>query len=531
MKTKSKDNETQLYDKVGLLLGIDVRSLAAFRICIGTIMLVDLVARSKLLTSHYSDSGILSREVLMGLSENPMLLSINMLSGDATWQAVVFVCGGIAAVMLTVGYKTRVAVVICWLAYLSIHVRNPFVNNLGDWFLLDLLIWGTLLPLGSAWSIDVNKVEVDSKASTVILSVASLGIMFQVVSLYVFSVFYKISPIWHTEGTAVYYALNLDRLVTPIGNELLKASSEWLNLMTFSVLNLERWGWVILFVPGFNGFFRMIGVICFISFHVGLIVFLHLGIFPFICISAWLLFVPGSFWDRISRVMVKVREQKFLQNRNRFSSLKSKPNREQAKSLMPNGLETLVAAFLLWSILSSNLVHSGLMGVGYYDNAYRYVEPLINSLNLRQRWNMFSPHPAKRDGWFVFAGETKDGRLIDVFKEGDRVDWRRPSNIANTYRNQRWRKNLEWVMDRWDPHARLVASYLLNSWNQSQVENEQIVGLYVYFIEEYTLHPGEGDAISDLKVIYKRHSDIKNEIASIKKRRVVAILDEKNTGL
>jgi hypothetical protein len=45
-------------------LGVDLRSLALFRICLGSLILVDLVLRSVDLQAHYTDFGVLPRGVL-----------------------------------------------------------------------------------------------------------------------------------------------------------------------------------------------------------------------------------------------------------------------------------------------------------------------------------------------------------------------------------------------------------------------------------------------------------------------------------
>ena len=43
--------------------GIDLRSLALFRICVGIILLIDICVRFSDLTVHYVDSGVLPRDV------------------------------------------------------------------------------------------------------------------------------------------------------------------------------------------------------------------------------------------------------------------------------------------------------------------------------------------------------------------------------------------------------------------------------------------------------------------------------------
>lgn len=47
------------------LLGFDLRSLALFRICLGILILVDLIVRFQDLKAHYTDFGVLPRHILI----------------------------------------------------------------------------------------------------------------------------------------------------------------------------------------------------------------------------------------------------------------------------------------------------------------------------------------------------------------------------------------------------------------------------------------------------------------------------------
>ncbi|MBX2819129.1 MAG: HTTM domain-containing protein, partial [Rhodothermaceae bacterium] len=288
-----------IYERAESLLGIDARSLGLFRIALGVVLLYDLVIRSFSLNAHYTDQGIVSRHVLKGLSDNPILLSLNMLSGDPLWQGLLFFLAACFTVCLIIGYRSQLACFGCLVLMLSIHVRNPFVNNLGDWFLLHLLFWGCLLPLGVRFSIDVRRLPSLRQLPRQILSIATLGVLVQIAALYFFSVLKKNSPVWHTDGTAIHYALRLDRFVTHIGEWVLSLPYDWLTTLTSATLFLEQWGPILLFIPFFIGPIRIVLVSGFVLFHSGLALTLELGIFPFVCISAWFLVLPGLFWETL----------------------------------------------------------------------------------------------------------------------------------------------------------------------------------------------------------------------------------------
>src|SRR5450432_3732577 len=94
---------------------IDLRSLSAFRIGIGLVLIWDLIVRSTDLTAHYTDDGVLPRTVLIDnfLSLRPYL-SIHILNGSAVFQALLFCLAGLCALALLLGCRTRAASVACW---------------------------------------------------------------------------------------------------------------------------------------------------------------------------------------------------------------------------------------------------------------------------------------------------------------------------------------------------------------------------------------------------------------------------------
>ena len=146
----AKENNTPafvLYAKIEELLGIDLRSLGLFRIALGFIVLIDLVIRATSIEAHYTDAGVVPRALVFEYGEQPWFLSFHMLSGGLPLQIILFLFTGVGALALLTGYRSRIACFLSWALMLSLHVRNPFVNNLGDWILIDLLFWGMFLPI------------------------------------------------------------------------------------------------------------------------------------------------------------------------------------------------------------------------------------------------------------------------------------------------------------------------------------------------------------------------------------------------
>lgn len=291
---------TYLGHKVRELFGIDIRSLAVFRIGLALVVLRDLSIRAEDLECFYADSGALSRRDLLDLYPSDYHLSLHLLSGLWQVQALLFLLAATCGVMLLFGYRTRVATIGSWLLLISIQGRNPLIGHAGDVVLRVLLFWGMFLPLGACYSLDRARDSSGLVPQRQVSSAATLALLLQVAFLYVFSGLLKSHPVWRSEGTAVWYALSLERFSTELGRWLLNYP-ELLRWLTFATIYLELYGPLVAFIPFWNAWFRMATLVVFVGFHVGLILALGLGIFPFVCIVAWSAFVPGGVWDFLER--------------------------------------------------------------------------------------------------------------------------------------------------------------------------------------------------------------------------------------
>jgi predicted DCC family thiol-disulfide oxidoreductase YuxK len=282
------------------LFGLDLRSLAVFRIGLAVLIIVDLIDRFRDLKAHYTDFGILPRAALIEKFLNPWLWSIHLLSGEALFQGLLFLLAILVALALLVGYRTKIVTILSWILLASLHSRNPVILNAGDIELRLLLFWGMFLPLGAYYSVDSALNSSPKPLPERILSGATVALTLQICFIYWFTGLLKSDPIWWLEGSAVYYALSIDQLVTPFGRFLLNFPP-LLVFFSFSTLWVELLGPFFLFVPVYNGLFRLGTLVTFILLHIGFRLGLVLGLFPYISIVAWLVFLPSDFWNRISQ--------------------------------------------------------------------------------------------------------------------------------------------------------------------------------------------------------------------------------------
>ncbi len=296
--SRVKEKPSRLHQVLSYLFSIDIRALGIFRVFISSIILIDLYNRAKDLKAHYTDFGVLPRVPFLENFANEFHFSFHFLSGHEYFQIALFIISAVFALMLLLGYKTKLATIMSWVLLLSLENRNPMVLNSGDVVFRMLLFWSMFLPLNATYSVDKALDPNQSKPPQKILSIATMGIILQILFVYFFSGLLKDHAIWNKDFTAVYYALQIDQFTTPLG-EWLSGFPTLLKGLTIFVLYLELIGPFALFIPSPKNIFRTIFVFLFVILHVGFALNMHIGIFPFVLMTAWILVFPSQWWDWI----------------------------------------------------------------------------------------------------------------------------------------------------------------------------------------------------------------------------------------
>ncbi|HXG04894.1 MAG TPA: HTTM domain-containing protein, partial [Candidatus Binatia bacterium] len=277
---------------------VDVRSLAVLRAGLGLLLLIDLVLRSRDLVAHYTDAGVLPRAVLFELGASRWLASVHFVNGTWAVQALLFAAAAIAAVALLVGYRTRLASVVCWGMLVSVNARNPLVVLGGDVLMRVALFWAMFLPLGARWSVDRALGRTTGPPARSVVSGGTVAYLVQMVLVYGISALRKSSPEWRSEGSALYYALSLDHLTTPLGEALL-AFPGLLRVLTHGVFWLEVMAPVLLLAPVWKVGARCLVIGALALMHLGIAATLRVGLFPWIAVVTLVPFLPGPVWDAL----------------------------------------------------------------------------------------------------------------------------------------------------------------------------------------------------------------------------------------
>jgi Vitamin K-dependent gamma-carboxylase len=531
--------------KVTEIFGADLRSLATFRIALALLVLGDLASRATDLFQHYTDAGVLPRTVLLGGVLSPWAFSLNLMNGETFFQALLFGVAALAALGMLLGYRTTLMTIVVWVLLLSIDWRNPLINGSEGTLLRVLLFWGMLLPLGAYWSVDRARSEL-SRPSPRFLSLATFGLFMQIAFVYWFTAALKSGPEWRVDGTALYYALSLDQIATPVGHFLLNFPA-LLHVLTFGTFALEAFGPLLLFCPIFTGPVRTGAALAFMSLHFGIWLTMDIGIFPWISAFCMVCFFPTWFWEKASALHTALSRRIALLRRLQAAtarlghaiggfSLALLSSLEGARRLLfagsglhrdpladhtavlplaagtTDGAETstphdevpveepepaelrsslavnLLAFFFVFYILCWNLTT-----VTSFTLPERAV-PLGPFLGLDQYWGMFAPSPSKEDGWYVIPGELRDGQKVDLMPitRDDYgmhpISYEKPQDIPATYKNEHWRKYLENIYNQDHADQRLYfGQYICRQWNAQHKGSDTLETFRIVYMLEKTL--------------------------------------------
>lgn len=435
---------------------VDTRALAAFRIALGAILLVDLLRRSRNLVAFYTDSGVVPRHALSTQVQSVQHLSIHALSGGPAFQATLFIVAGIAALALLIGYRTELAATVSLGLLLSLHVRNPAILHGGDSLLRQLLLWGIFLPLGERWAVDAVRHD-DQRASVV--SLATAGVLLQVVLVYVTNAVFKFrGDIW-LQGGAIERVFALSRHATWVAEVIAEVPL---------ILTVSDYVWLALLVGSpllvvFGGWPRAVLASAFAAGHTGMLVFMQLGIFPLVGMAALLPFLPSVVWDRLPAPPAVVFER--LNSYRPHWRFELPPLRSRVRPLL-----RVVLAVLLVGMFAINGV-----SLGYVDAPDGSPAVLEN-----KAWDMFAPHPPGEDGYYVMPATLQSGGTVDALRRGP-VTWEPPPDVSQTYGNERWRKLLYQLGGGTEAALREpIAEHLCWRWNERHDDRmEQIQMVYV----------------------------------------------------
>ncbi len=484
---------SRLYQYLRASVRIDSRALAAFRISVALLMLVDILLRARNFRRFYTETGVVP-QALAQQAAPVDVPSLYFVSTDPVVTAGLFVLHGLIALQLLIGYRTRIATLLAFVFVVSLGLRNPLVLSYADILFAWLLLWALFVPLGERWSAD--SLHRDRPPRPAIVSVGSALILLQMVTMYVVNGYHKMSSdLWHS-GEAAVLVLGLDdmtfllaELAVSVPTALQYGGQLWFYMLLC--------GWLLICLQGLP---RTLLVGLFIAGHLSFAVTVRIGAFAFVAIAGLILFLPPSFWDdlgnRVRRGGLVDRRTSALCSRltiaaRRLPQRRYRPLLKMRRHRNILELRRLMSALTVRKFAVGTLIIIGVVASlavgGVVDQQGGAVEPLQQGteafVDHQMEWRIFAPTPRTSAQYYVFAAVTEHGTQRDLYSNRP-LSYDRPTEpLQSQYETYRDRFYMNAIASGDPPGAqtRLAASLCAE---RNATHSDPIVQIKLYQIRE-----------------------------------------------
>jgi hypothetical protein len=493
---------------VAVYLTADARSLAAGRIVLALVLLLDLAKRWGQLGDWYTNDGLVPNHTLLWRPSFAHVFSFFYMA-SYTYEAVVgFVVCALAYTALLLGVYTRVAQVASMICVMSLHGRLLLFDNGGDVVLGLLAIWTAFLPTGRRFSVDA--VLGRGAGAPRVVSLGVLALTCQLAFIYFFNAVHKNGETWR-EGSAVHYVLHMDRLVTPLGVWMRGHMTPGLSrAMSWTALGIE-WTlpWLLL-APVGTAACRRLAIAFVIMLHSGFGLFMNLGVFVPAMIAYTPNFIAGGDWDAFARWWRRSRRRArvgdALEARagaviRRVAALLSFG---RSVRVVPPGpvvralarrvplLRELAAAGFIF-VAANQLLDENWAAHRVLDHHNAPpVAAAVTYLNLFQGWSMFAPDVNKTDVNIAVDAVTIDGRHVDPWNEVANPRYPKPGASIPPALGPSW-LYYQYVirLPSWPAYNQAFQEWILRYPKRTGRKEDEIVSLKVFKVEDDSPPPGQ----------------------------------------
>lgn len=286
--------------------GVDLRSLALLRALLAILLIVDVGARLADLRVFYTDSGVLPRSALtspalVAATGGLWRVDLHAANGTSFFIAGLFILELLAAIAFLKGWHTRTANLVVFVLHASLLNRNPLVALPGDTLLCCLLFWSLFLPMGARWSVDAALAQPESPppADHRLTGWPAAALLLQGLSVWFFGALLQLDSGW-SQGDAFATVLRLDAYARIPGQWLAQSPDLVRNLGAAAQL-IALCAPLLALLPVFNGIARLVALVPLAALTIGSMLFLRLGLLPWIELAALSVLIGGEVWDWLAR--------------------------------------------------------------------------------------------------------------------------------------------------------------------------------------------------------------------------------------
>jgi len=484
---------------------IDPRSLALFRILIGLLLIKDCQARWSHIESFYTSFGVVETNLIPRLNEKQAYFlwfdHVDSLRG----VQLIFLLGLVVYVLFVLGYRTRIVTALSLLFFASVVGRNVLIRHGGDTVMATMLMWSVFLPLGKRFSLDAIAGKNLHREVKSPFSFAASAIVCQIVLIYLASALTKYGSTWKN-GTALYYVLNIDQFVYPLGAWFAARPMWLLKALTWGVLVLEFAVVPLVLLPFGQPYLRRIAVVALTGMQLGIWTLMNIGDFPLVMISLNALLLTSEDWQLLRR-RFPGSEAPDIQSHDAGAASAAAPPVNvwaQAGRLITNWL---VVVIFMWVLISAYNINLAERFEVKRINELALLDSVLSTLQLDQDWHLFAPDPISDDGWWVIDGTTKSGQHVDPLT-GKPPAWDKPNDLADRY-DRFWRKYLYRLWKtRNQENLAIFADYIARKDRRDHAPGQQLATFDFYYVLEMTPPPGRPKPFQTQRVLLWSFSEL-----------------------
>jgi len=506
-------------------LTIDPRSLGLFRLLFGAVLLSDLARRWVELGFWYTNTGLLPNHTVLWRPPARSMFSLFFTVSNTFEAQLGFMLCALVYLSFLVGYRTRWAQAFALIARVSLNSRLAPLENGGD-MVMDLLALLTLpLPLGARFSLDEllspapekaaasdalagekeQLLDRDSEESTAsaaalaerpVASLAVLALLLQFSAIYLFNASSKTGEAWR-DGSAVYYALHQDKLVTWVGvwmREHLSIST--LRLLTWSTLATEWLGFSLIITPLCVKEARLLAVCLMPTLHLGFALGLNVGGFSPAMMSFYPLLLRSEHWGWLSRRFgTRFQPARLKLQATALRWFGPQPARAVAEPALNRWLIEGATLIVLVAIASEVLNDNTPVPQALRVPQPSWAKAVIEYPRILQGWRMFASEPSRVDSMIYVDAVTAEGKHVDPYNEVASDQPEPAGNIVPRHMGQ----SQFFVMyseripyDGYAVYRQAFSEWLLAYPERTRHPGDCLMSYEVYLVTDKTPDPGTG---------------------------------------
>jgi predicted DCC family thiol-disulfide oxidoreductase YuxK len=276
---------------------VDLAPVAFFRMLLGVLLFNYFWQLYPNLDAFFTDDGILPRSVLFAhWIDRPTVLA---LFGE-WWQVVpIWLFSLVVATTLAIGFRSRVSAALAFLALCAIQWRDPLIADGSDYVYRLSAFWLIFSGAGDRFSLDAALRRARGDVVTGRGPAFPVRILeFQIALIYLFTALEKLPGHTWTNGTAIYYALQLDHtwsrsFAIPLAQNMAISS-----VLTYGTLAIELAFLALVFFPLANRYTRLLAVAGGAALQGGIATLMNVGNFPLVMLAGLVLYLPPAWITR-----------------------------------------------------------------------------------------------------------------------------------------------------------------------------------------------------------------------------------------